>query len=144
MLLSPQDPRRTLFLTVPALAGPMMLKKSTTNKSGFERVRKHGKKWQAWTVVDGKQKFLADHKEAEEAAKELWKVENANKPILRSPSPGHRYKAKRALPAHCTSPLPHHILTLSVSCVPRDVNANAYATLTARSGFRQRLSVRAG
>ena len=31
MLLSPNDPRRSLFLTVPALTGPMILKKSAKN-----------------------------------------------------------------------------------------------------------------
>ena len=45
MLLSPNDPRRSLFLTVPALTGRKFLKKSTKNMSGFERVGKHGKKW---------------------------------------------------------------------------------------------------
>ena len=80
MLLSPNDPRRSLFLNVPVLTGPMILKKSTKNQSGFDRVGKHGKKWRAWTTVDGKQKFLSDHSNPEDAAKELWSYENANKP----------------------------------------------------------------
>ena len=46
-----------------------MLKKSEKNSSGFDRVRKHGKKWQAWTFVNGRQTFLADHDEPVEAAK---------------------------------------------------------------------------
>ena len=82
MLLSPNDPRRSLFLTVPALTGPMILKKSTKNQSGFDRVGKHGKKWRAWTTLDGKQAFLSDHSnpEDQDAAEELWSYENANKP----------------------------------------------------------------
>ena len=83
----------------------MMLKKSTKNSSGFDRVRKHGKKWQPWTFVDGKQIFLADQDDPEEAAKELWKFENKDKPTHSSPSPGHRKMAKRAPLATAPPPL---------------------------------------
>ena len=103
MLLSPNDPRRSLFLTVPRMTGAMELKKNAHNASGFDRVGKHGKKWRAWTTVDGKQTFLSDHADPEDAAKELWNYENADKPNLRSPSPGHRHNAKRAPPA-CAYP----------------------------------------
>ena len=86
----------------------MELKKSTKLASGFDRVRKHHKKWQAWTIVNGKQKFLKDHEDPVDAAEELWRFENANQPTLLSPCPGHRHKDKRAPPCtHCTSLLSH-------------------------------------
>ena len=67
-----------------------MLRKNDKNKSGFQRVAKHGKKWRAWVGKDGKQIFLKPSQETpKEAAMQLYQYENAGKPTLRSPCPSH-------------------------------------------------------
>ena len=145
MLLSPNDPRRSLFLTVPALTGRKFLKKSTKNMSGFERVGKHGKKWRAWTTVDGKQKFLSDHAEPEDAAEELYDYENTGNSTLRSPSPGHRHNAKRAPPAYALhlsalSPYAHCALHHAVVAGMRMVSTSERKALTTTTDINKHTS----
>lgn len=106
-MFSPLDPRLANRLIVrTATHGDCPLRTNAKNESGYDRVGKNGKKWRAWQIINGKQVFLKPSQDTpQEAALQLYLHEHPD-PSMRSPSPGHRHKAKRAPhPSHICPPL---------------------------------------